>query len=115
MSHSPPRPAQQRAEPALDLVKVESNPAFRTLCAARRRLGVTSAIIMAGSYFAFILTVAFSPGALGTPVANGTVITWGLVAGVAVIALGLLLTAIYVLRANARFDGLVSHLLEDVR
>ena len=70
---------------------------------------------MAVIYFAYILTIAFDPQALGTPIASGTVMTWGLVAGVGVILSGFLLTALYVVLANARFDVLNERLMEDVR
>ncbi len=95
--------------------RIRAHPAYRQLSAERLRLGLSLSGVMATAYFAFILTVAFRPQALGTPLGEGTVMTWGLVAGVGVIALGFLLTAFYVVWANSRFDALSERLAEDVR
>jgi uncharacterized membrane protein (DUF485 family) len=52
---------------------------------------------------------------LGLPLWSGTVITWGFLIGVGLIALGFVLTAVYVRRANSRFDHLSQRLLEEVQ
>ena len=95
--------------------RIMAHPAYRQLSAERMRLGLSLSVVMAGTYFGFILCVAFRPQALGTPLGAGTVMTWGLLAGVGVIALGFVLTALYVVRANSRFDVLSERLAEDVR
>jgi len=99
----------------MDLQAIQDNPAFRQLASERARLGVGMSIIMAAAYFAYILTIAFWPGLLGHPLWSGTVITWGVLIGVGLIALGFMLTALYVRRANSRFDRLNQLLLEDFR
>lgn len=99
----------------MDLQAIQDNSAFRQLASERARLGVGMSIVMATAYFAYILTIAFSPHVLGHPLWSGTVITWGIVVGVGLIALGFLLTALYVRRANSRFDRLNQLLLEDYR
>jgi uncharacterized membrane protein (DUF485 family) len=43
------------------------------------------------------------------------VVTWGVLIAIGLIALGFALTAIYVSRANSRFDLLKQQLLEEVR
>jgi uncharacterized membrane protein (DUF485 family) len=82
---------------------------------ASARLGVGMSTVMAAAYFAYILTIAFWPRQLGLPLWSGTVITWGVLIGVGLIALGFVLTAVYVWRANSRFDRLSQLLLEDLR
>jgi uncharacterized membrane protein (DUF485 family) len=59
---------------------------------------------MLGAYYAFIFVVAFAPALFATPLHAGTVITWGIPASLAMIALSLVLTGIYVVRANREFD-----------
>jgi uncharacterized membrane protein (DUF485 family) len=98
-----------------DIEHIKAHPAYGQLSAERLRLGLCLSATMATAYFAYILTVAFRPQALGTPLGAGTVMTWGLLAGVGVIALGFVLTALYVVYANARFDTLTQQLKEDVR
>jgi uncharacterized membrane protein (DUF485 family) len=67
---------------------------------------------MAVAYFSYILVVAFRPDVLGVPLGPDSVMTWGLLAGVGVIGFGFVLTALYVLYANARFDALTRQLKE---
>jgi uncharacterized membrane protein (DUF485 family) len=99
----------------MDLKSIQGHPAFRQLASERTRLGVGMSIIMAAAYFAYILTIAFWPQMLGHPLSEGTVITWGVLIGIGMIAFGFLLTAAYVVRANSRFDQLSELLLEDIR
>jgi uncharacterized membrane protein (DUF485 family) len=94
---------------------IKAHRAYQQLAAERLHLGLCLSTVMAGAYFAYILTVAFWPQALGTPLSKGTVMTWGLLVGVGIIALGFLLTAVYVVWANSRFDALSERLAEDVR
>ncbi|MGY8709732.1 DUF485 domain-containing protein [Bradyrhizobium sp. 18BD] len=99
----------------MDLKAIQTHPAFNQLARERARLGVGMSIVMAAAYFAYILTIAFWPRLLGRPLWDGTVITWGVLIGVGLIALGFILTAVYVRRANCRFDQLSQLLLEDLR
>ncbi|MGY3482822.1 uncharacterized membrane protein (DUF485 family) [Bradyrhizobium sp. USDA 4011] len=99
----------------MDLQTIQQHPTFRQLASERARLGVAMSIVMAAAYFTYILTIAFWPRLLGYPLWSGTVITWGVLVGVGLIALGFLLTAVYVRRANSRFDSLSQLLLEDLR
>jgi uncharacterized membrane protein (DUF485 family) len=95
--------------------RIKANQTYQQLSSERRRLGLWLSAVMAGAYFAFILTVAFRPQALGAPLSDSTVMTWGLPIGIGVIVLGFLLTAFYVVRANARFDPLSKRLTEDMQ
>ena len=99
----------------MDLHTIQQNPAFRQLASERARLGIGMSIVMAAAYFTYILTIAFWPRLLGYPLWSSTVITWGVLIGVGLIALGFLLTALYVRRANSRFDSLSQLLQEDFR
>ena len=98
----------------MDTEHIAKHPTFRRLAFERRCLGLGLAVTMATAYFAYILTVAFDPAALGTPVQAGSILTWGVVAGVALLCFGFLLTATYVLVANTRLDALSQRLQEDV-
>jgi uncharacterized membrane protein (DUF485 family) len=99
----------------MEIERIEGHPAFRRLAFERSCLGRVLATVMAGAYFAYILTIAFRPGALGRPVAGGATTTWGIVAGAGLLALGFVLTAIYVAVANIRLDALSDRLREDLR
>jgi len=97
------------------LDQVVSHPIFRQLAQERSRLGTALATTLAATYFTYILTIAFNPSALGVPLHDGTVITWGLVLGVGLLGFGFVLTAIYVAFANSRLDELSRRLQEDLR
>ena len=99
----------------MEIERIEGHPVFRRLAFERSCFGRGLAAAMAGAYFAYILTIAFRPGLLGRPVAEGAVTTWGIVAGAGLLALGFVLTAIYVVIANTRLDALSERLREDLR
>jgi uncharacterized membrane protein (DUF485 family) len=99
----------------MDLQRIQDHPAFRQLASERTRFGAGMSVGMAAAYFTYILTIAFCPQALGLTLWNGTIITWGILIGVGLIALGFVMTAVYVRRANTRFDHLNQRLMEEVQ
>jgi uncharacterized membrane protein (DUF485 family) len=84
--------------------RIRANPQFVKLEKTRRDFGWTLSIIMLVIYYGFIALVAFFPSVIGVSVAGN--ITVGLVLGIAVILSAIVLTGIYVLRANSQFDDL---------
>ncbi len=98
----------------MDARLVVQHPAFVRLIAERARLGTSLAAVTVVAYFGFILTVAFAPHVLGMPIHDGTVVTWGVVVGLALLGLGFVLTAVYVLVSNVRLDPLARSLIEDL-
>jgi uncharacterized membrane protein (DUF485 family) len=99
----------------VDPQRIQAHPAFRQLASERARFGTGMSLGTAGAYFTYILTIAFWPRLLGLPLWSGTVITWGVLIAVGLIAFGFVLTAVYVQRANSRFDHLSQRLLEEVQ
>jgi len=67
---------------------------------------------MLGIYLSFILLVAFGGDFMATPLVAGGVTTVGIVIGVGVILSAIVLTGIYVWKANTTFDDLTRRLLE---
>jgi uncharacterized membrane protein (DUF485 family) len=99
----------------METERIAGHALFRRLVFERRCLGGVLAVAMAAVYFAYILTIAFRPSLLGVPVHTNSVVTWGIVVGVALLSFGFVLTAIYVLVANTRLDALSRHLQEAVQ
>ena len=64
-------------------------------------------------YYGFILLVAFDKPLLAQKVGDGPT-SLGIVLGVGVIASAFVLVAIYVIRANGRFDALTRELRQEV-
>lgn len=93
----------------------KAHPMFRKLARERTFLGLGLFGIIFMAYFSYILTIAFSPQSLGARIGDDTVVTFGVVVGLALIILGLVLTAIYVAVANIRFDALAQRIEEELR
>ena len=86
------------------LDRVSKNPKFLEFVAMRSRYGIIMSIISAAAYYGFILLVAFDKQLLATKIGSG-VMTLGVPLGVGVIVFTIILTWIYVRRANTEFDA----------
>ena len=85
---------------------IKNDPNFQELVSKRSTFAWTLTIAMLVVYFAFILTIAFNPSALGTPLSSDSVTTLGIPVGIIIIVFAFILTGIYVRRANSEFDEL---------
>lgn len=94
---------------------IKNDPNFQELVTKRSKFAWTLTIAMLVVYFAFILTIAFDPSALGTPLSDDTVTTVGIPVGVAIIVFAFALTGIYVRRANGEFDALTAKIKETAK
>ena len=93
---------------------MSEHPKFQELVRRRSRFAWTLSILMLVVYQAFILLVAFDSGFLATPIASGSVTTWGIPIGVGVIVFAFLLTGLYVWVANSRYDEINRQLVKEV-
>jgi uncharacterized membrane protein (DUF485 family) len=92
------------------LARIEADPRYRALIHARSRLAWTLAGIMLASFFSYIALIAFDKELLSTPIGRG-VTSLGIPIGFGLILLAILLTAIYVRRANGAFDRLTQEII----
>ena len=86
------------------LDRITKNPKFHEFIAMRSRYSIIMTIVSAAIYYGFILLVAFNKEMLGTKIGAG-VTTLGVPLGVGVIVFTIVLTWIYVRRANTEFDA----------
>ena len=86
------------------LDRVTKNPKFHEFIAMRSRYSIIMAIVSAAIYYGFILLVAFDKELLAQKTGAG-VTTLGVPLGVGVIVFTIVLTWIYVRRANTEFDA----------
>jgi uncharacterized membrane protein (DUF485 family) len=84
--------------------RIQSDPNYMKLVSERKSFGWTLSIITLVIYYGYIALVAFAPGVIATPVAGA--ITIGIVLGAAIIVASIVLTGVYVSRANAHYDEL---------
>ena len=92
---------------------VKNNPKYQKLVRERSKFAWTLSIIMLVVYYAFIMTIAFSPETLGTKIGDG-VMTLGIPVGIAIIFISFILAGIYVRRANGEFDQLTKEVREEL-
>ena len=98
---------------ALDLTaRIASNPKYQELKARRSRLGWWLALAMMVVYYGFILLVAFDKPFLATRIGAG-VTTIGMPIGLGVIVFTIVITAIYVRRANSEYDALAEQIAKE--
>ena len=79
----------------------------------RSRFGWLLAGLMFVVYYGFIALIAFDKALLARPVGAGYT-SLGIVLGLAVIVFTVLITALYVWRANGEFDRLTREIVEEV-
>ncbi|QIK38452.1 DUF485 domain-containing protein [Caldichromatium japonicum] len=99
-----------------DLVDaIKAHPRYQELVCSRRCFAWNLTFLMLAIYYGFILTIAFAPALLGTPIAQGASTTIGIPLGITVIVSAFILTGIYVAKANSRFDALTRAIQEDIQ
>ncbi|WP_294931392.1 DUF485 domain-containing protein [uncultured Paracoccus sp.] len=93
--------------------RIEADPNYQALRSRRSGFGWMLTIAMLVVYYGFVLLVAFQKDLLATPIGAG-VTTWGMPLGFGVIVFTILITAIYVRRANSEFDDLNDKIRREV-
>ena len=92
-----------------DIQRIKNNPKYNELISKRSKFAWILSIIMLVVYYAFIMTIAFSPETLGAKMGDG-VMTIGIPVGIAIIFISFILAGIYVKRANGEFDTLTQEI-----
>lgn len=96
-----------------DLVaRIAAHPRYQELKTRRTRLGLWLTVAMLAVYYGFILLVAFDKPLLASRLGEG-VMTLGMPLGLAVIVFTIVITVIYVRRANSEFDQLTREIVEE--
>jgi len=98
-----------------DLVqKVQSNPTYQELKAKRSAFGWVLTIIMLVAYYGYIGVIAFDKQLFGQKIGEG-VTTLGIPVGVGLIFFTVIITGLYVRRANTEFDEMTAKLLKEIK
>lgn len=97
-----------------DLVqRIKANPKYQKLVSMRSTFGWTLAAMMLVVFYGYILLIAFDKQLLAQKIGSG-VMTWGIPIGLFVIVFTVVLTGIYVQRANQVFDNLTAEIRKEV-
>ncbi|MDO9146204.1 MAG: DUF485 domain-containing protein [Hydrogenophaga sp.] len=91
--------------------RILKNPQYQELKAKRSRFGWWLTLAMMVVYYGFILLVAFNKEFLSQKMGDG-VLTMGIPVGFGVILFTIVITAIYVRRANTEFDDLANEVIK---
>ena len=92
--------------------KIQSHPKYRELRTRRNRLGIFLTVLMLVVYYGYIALIAFDKPFLAQPIGQG-VTSLGIPIGMGVIVFTIVITGIYVRRANGEFDTLTQDILKD--
>lgn len=92
--------------------KIQSHPKYLELRTKRNRLGIFLTVLMLLAYYGYIALIAFDKKFLAQPIGAG-VTSLGIPIGMGVIIFTIVITGIYVRRANGEFDTLTKEILKD--
>ena len=98
------------SDPIVD--KILRDPKYQELQTKRNRLAIILTILMLVVYYGYIALIAFDKEFLAKPIGAG-VTTLGIPIGFGIIVFTVVITGIYVRRANGEFDTLTKEILKD--
>ncbi len=94
------------------VAKIEANPKYHELRRKRNTFGWLLTIIMMVVYYGYIALIAFNKPFLAQPIGAG-VTSLGIPIGLFVIVFTIVITGIYVRRANGEYDRLTAEILKE--
>lgn len=95
--------------------RIAANPKFLEFVAMRNRYSIIMSALGFVAYYGFILLVAFDKEFLARKVGAGMTMSIGVPIGVGVIVFTVILTWIYVRRANSEFDETVQAIVREAQ
>lgn len=98
---------------ALYVSRIRNHPKFLELERKRNSFSWSLAVLMIVIYAIFIGLVAFDPSLMAQQIGDGPV-TMAFPLGLGVIAASIILTGVYVVRANSEFDRLTREIIGQV-
>jgi uncharacterized membrane protein (DUF485 family) len=92
--------------------RIMNNPEYQSLVRERNSFGWWLTLVICVVYYGFIMIIAFDKPLLAIPLAEGWATTWGIPVGFGIILISIILTGVYVYRANKRYDVMTRRILE---
>jgi uncharacterized membrane protein (DUF485 family) len=93
--------------------RIRANPKYQHLVRTRGRYGWIMTILMLVVYYGYIGLIAFDKSLLAQPLSSNGVMTLGIPVGLGVILFTIIITGIYVRRANTEFDSLKEEIIKE--
>jgi len=94
------------------VARIEANPKYHELKRKRSGFGWLLTVLMLLVYYGYVGLIAFDKELLAKPLGDG-VTTLGIPIGLGVIVFTVLITGLYVRRANSEYDRLTAEILKD--
>lgn len=94
--------------------QVLSHPQFQSMAKQKSVLGWTFSAIIFFVYVAYIWIIGTNPALFGTKVSEGATTTWGIYVGLFVIIFSFVITAVYVVIANGKFEKMTQDVVKEV-
>jgi uncharacterized membrane protein (DUF485 family) len=94
------------------VARIQANPKYLELKRKRSSFGWMLTVLMMVVYYGYIALIAFNKEFLAQPLGSG-VTTLGVPIGMGVIIFTIVITGIYVRRANSEFDALTQQLMKE--
>lgn len=92
--------------------KIQRHPKYLELRSRRNRLGLFLTVLMLVVYYGYIALIAFDKSFLAQPIGAG-VTSLGIPIAMGVIVFSVIVTGLYVRRANGEYDKLTQDILKD--
>ena len=97
-----------------DLVaQVSASPTYQKLVKTRSAYGWWLTALMMIVYYGFTLLVAYAKPFMGSRISPDSVYTWAIPIGLFVLVFTIIITGIYVRRANGEYDRLTAEILKE--
>jgi uncharacterized membrane protein (DUF485 family) len=99
---------------AADVVaRIQQNPKFLKMVSIRNTYSNIMTVLMLIAYFGYILLIAFNKPFLATKVAAGATMSVGIPMGIGVLVFTIVITWIYVNKANGDFDAMKDEVVRE--
>ena len=95
--------------------RVEANPKYHRLVSTRSAYSIVMTICVMVIYYGYIVLIAFDKEWLATKLGPGMTTSIGIPLGLGVIVITIVLTNIYVRRANTEFDEINRQIVAEAK
>lgn len=96
------------------LEQIKNHPSFIQMQKKKSGLGSMFTALTLIVYFGYIIMVGVNPSLFATPVTEGKITTIGIYWGIFVIFFSIIITGLYVYKANGEFDDLTNKVINDL-
>ena len=93
--------------------RIRNNPKFQALVSKRNGYAFIMTVLMMVAYYGYILLIAFDKEFLAKKLGAGMVTSIGIPMGLGVILFTIIITAVYVKRANSEFDAEAEQIIKE--